>query len=783
MRTARAREALVAGAVGLVAFLPFLRGALAGASLYFRDLGIGFLPMRRLALDGLGRGEVPLWNPYVHEGAPLSLPALGYLPDLLQLLRPDEAGISLVLALHVPLAALGFYLLARLLFELPPVAAAGGALVYSLGGFVLSTVNLYVLVQAAAWAPLVVLGLARAATGGRRAVAASAVVLAIALTTTGVEIVGQAVVAGAVLGLDRTRFTARLGRLGAAFVLGAALAAPALVLVGGQVGTSARGAGFATEVVLSHSVHPFTLVQTLVGGLYGNLASLADEWWGQNFFPRGFPYILSLYLGPAALALAVTGALDSGPRRRRVVALAGVGLVLSLGGFAGLAPLVDALDLRLFRYPVKAFFTVHLAVALLASRGLAGLAAGDSRRASSRLAVAAGMLGGLLVLLRLVPRLAPEAAASFAASFFPAGLGAAARADLLERVVSDAATGGALALAVAAVAALARGGVLVPARAAVLVPGLLGGDLLRTGSGLNPMVTASFFQPSPPLAERLDELRDRRVFTCPFEASGAYLEARRERGARHEVWTFGVALETLIPAFNVPLRVPTAMSPDLTMLVPEDRVLPATGPACRDLDRLVPRLRRAGVDTVLSLDPLEHPALVAADAWRPRRIAPLVVRQYHLSSPLPRVGVASSVVPVPTAAAAVARAAEPGFLTSGAAFVEGHEAVDGARGRVVRAVFAGSSVTIEAETDRATVLVVRDGWADGWTASVDGRPAPVLRVDGRHRGIPLPAGSHAVELRYRPRAVLGALGVFAVGLAATLWLARGRHARGPEEST
>ncbi len=47
--------------------------------------------------------------------------------------------------------------------------------------------------------------------------------------------------------------------------LGAAIAAPVLLLVAGQVAGSARGHGFPTDVVLAHSVHPFTLLQTLVG--------------------------------------------------------------------------------------------------------------------------------------------------------------------------------------------------------------------------------------------------------------------------------------------------------------------------------------------------------------------------------------------------------------------------------------------------------------------------------------------------------------------------------------
>ena len=153
---------------------------------------------------GSPRARCGFWNPFVHEGVPLSLPALGYPIDLLQLLRPDEAGLSAILALHVPLAALAFFALARGL-SLGRVAAVGGGVVYALGGFLLSSLNLYVYLQAAAWAPLLVLGLVRVLGGGsRRAAGATAVVLAVALSTTGVEIVAQALVC-------RDRCSARAG--------------------------------------------------------------------------------------------------------------------------------------------------------------------------------------------------------------------------------------------------------------------------------------------------------------------------------------------------------------------------------------------------------------------------------------------------------------------------------------------------------------------------------------------------------------------------------------------
>ena len=730
----RARHAALVALVALVAFLPFLRGTLAGACFYFRDLSLYFFPLRRLALERLRAGELALWNPYVHEGVPLSLPALGYLPDLLGALSPGEPFLTLLLSLHVPLGAVFFLVLAQGL-GLRREAACGGALVYALGGFFLSTLNLYVYVQAAAWAPLVVLTLVRVLRGdlGPRPVAAAALSLAVALTTTGVEIVGQAVVAGLVLGMGVRRPGAAVARLGAGLALGVALAAPVLVLVAGQVEGSARGHGFAPDVVLAHSLHPFALVQTVVGSLFGNPANLANEWWGENFFPRGFPYVLSLYLGAAVLALAAAGLLERRPPSGRLLLLLVAALVLSLGRWGALGPLLAELPaLRAFRFPVKAFFSVHLSVALLAGLGLHALADG---RGLTRLARVAGALGLSLVALPLLPLVAPDATARFALAFLPPRFTPLARATLLDRVLGDAATGGALALVVAllTLAALARR--IQPTRAAWLVVSVVAVDLLRTGAGLNPMVSRRFYEPSAELEAHLPLLRGGRVYTCPIESSPAFHAGRAARGRDHEVWSFAVLLETLSPAFNVPLRVPTALSPDLTMLVSTERVLSPEESSCAALPQLLPRLRAAGVITVLSLDPLEHEDLAPLFAAAPVRTQPVAIHAYALRAPLPRFGLSG-----------------PGNVTA------------------IRESANRLDLVVDAE--RASSLVVRDAWDPGWTARIDG--APVELEPARHRLLELPAGRHHVSLSYVPRRLaLASLGC-AIALVVVAGLARRR---------
>ncbi|HSD29295.1 MAG TPA: hypothetical protein VLL75_18475, partial [Vicinamibacteria bacterium] len=224
---------------------------------------------------------------------------------------------------------------------------------------------------------------------------------------------------------------------------------------------------------------------------------------------------------------------------------------------------------------------------------------------------------------------------------------------------------------------------------------------------------------------------------CSLEESPAYLAARAARGAFHEAWSFSLLLETLTPAFNVPLGVPTALSPDLTMLVPGDRVFSPSEASCRDLDSVVPRLREAGVDTVLAITALAHPDLEADGVLAADRIAPLAVHVHRLRDPRPRVD-----------------------LTGNA--------------RVLETRYGANEVSLVVEAERPQDLLLRDGWAPGWSARVDGR-AEVVRASGRHRSVPLPAGRHRVAMEYRPPGLRLALGTSGLALlAAVALLARGR---------
>jgi hypothetical protein len=407
---------------------------------------------------------------------------------------------------------------------------------------------------------------------------------------------------------------------------------------------------------------------------------------------------------------------------------------------------------------------VHLAVALLVGLGADALANG-ARSAWRRLALGALAVGVLGATAPLWPWLAPERARWFAAGFFPPEHPWPARLVLLDWVLRDAATGAAVALAAGALAVAAWRGRLAPRLAALGVVALLAADLLRAGAGLNPAASRDFFTPSPEVARHHAAWRaGGRIFTCDPASSRAYANGRAVR-ADHERWTFAVLRDTGVPWFSVNAGLPSALSPDLTMMVAPERLIDVADAGCASPDRLIVPMRLAGVGHVISLDPLTHPDLVPQAAERPPALAPLTVFAYALRDPLPLVSVASA-VPAASLAEARSRPADPAFDPRTTVVTESETPpLPSTGGTAELRRHDPGHIEVGTTAAAAAAVVVREGYARGWTAAIDGVAAPVVRANGRHMAVIVPAGTHAVRLDYDPPGFRG--GVL-IALAAAL---------------
>jgi hypothetical protein len=80
------------------------------------------------------------------------------------------------------------------------------------------------------------------------------------------------------------------------------------------------------------------------------------------------------------------------------------------------------------------------------------------------------------------------------------------------------------------------------------------------------------------------------------------------------------------------------------------------------------------------------------------------------------------------------------------------------------------------EVSAPAVLVVSQTFYPGWIAMIDGKESPVFPVDVALTGISLPAGTHEVLLRFRPRSFQLGAAISIISLLCVLALAvRGRR--------
>ncbi|MCC6189308.1 MAG: YfhO family protein [Anaerolineales bacterium] len=161
------------------------------------------------------------------------------------------------------------------------------------------------------------------------------------------------------------------------------------------------------------------------------------------------------------------------------------------------------------------------------------------------------------------------------------------------------------------------------------------------------------------------------------------------------------------------------------------------------------------------------------------------VKIYELQTLLPRAFVVPS-AEVVSDPEALARLADPGFDPAGQVLLAEPPATDSAMpatGGGAPAIVAYTAERVEVRAAGPGYLVLTDAHYPGWTASVDGEPAPILRADVMFRAVALPPGEHRVIFRFQPRSVSIGLGIsgaaWALLLIVGVWLLGARRRSSP----
>ena len=729
----------------------FFRGAL----FYFDITEINF-PYRDFLAREIRLGRFARWMPGLYCGHPLySESQAGYWHPLKYLLYPWMStwrAFNLDTVLSVWLAGLATF--GWLRRHVGPAGALTGAGLFALSGFTwahlvhTSMVNALISVPFAFWA------LEVAWDGGKlRGLALGALAIACQVFAGHLQ---DTILTGAALGivtLFRAATESTVGRKLKTLGFTAILVGLGLVIASVQwipskelLDRSPRSGGLTWEQLTYGSWSPELLPTLFVREAYGTRARDTD--WMDGFYPY---HEMNAYIGIVGLALAVVGA---GACRDRWVAgwvvLGIVGGVFMLGRYTFLFDLMHRVPvLGSSRIPVRYHLWVAIAAAALGAVGVDRL--GRSGRVSLR---SVGGIVGLLLLISI-----PILVVVYA----PAWLGTDRwrtpyHLDRYRWLTRDLAVGvgRTVLLAVLGWGIATRAARAVEpnsrSRLAALLPIVVLIDLSLSHALDVPTIDPAYWTTPPPSVDRLkSDPTLQRVFGLADRSAG-------EPGYASEKVDFPIARDalawSLAPVWGI------ASASGETPIRPR-RMLAYTDHARGDAGRFDVE----GVSHVLAGTRL------AMGVGPPERVGTAYI--HRNPKVLPRARLMGDPVYAADEADAIAAMDSIGAAIRDRLIVE-----DPDRPLPIGAKVAGSARIVVDEPERVEVeavvadgpayLVLADTFDPGWSATVDGRPAPIRPAIIAFRAVFLSPGVHRVAFHYTPAGFGLGLTLTAIGGAIAL---------------
>ncbi|QIA04641.1 hypothetical protein [Pseudomonas fluorescens] len=84
--------------------------------------------------------------------------------------------------------------------------------------------------------------------------------------------------------------------------------------------------------------------------------------------------------------------------------------------------------------------------------------------------------------------------------------------------------------------------------------------------------------------------------------------------------------------------------------------------------------------------------------------------------------------------------------------------------------YRNGEVILSGEADHESLVVLSDTWHSNWTAVLNGKKVPILKVDKAFRGVVVPAGSFFIRMEYQPKSLPWAIGSSIMMIALLLFL-------------
>jgi len=779
-------------ALPLVLYAPFLLG---GKVLYWGVYQLQFYPWRQLAVESIRAGQWPLWNPYLGAGTPLAAnlqTAAFYPPNVFFLLMPVERAFGWELALHLALAGLGAYYLARTL-GLSRFGALVAGLTYGGGGYLVARWVFPSMVCAAAWLPLMLALTDRLISNLQCPISniqqhgywildigLLALVIALQLLAGHAQTSFYSLLLVAALGLFRlwrlqvasNKFQVGHSLLAACYLLLAALWGVALaaiqLLPTAELAAHSQRAGTLTDLQFAYelSFWPWRFISLLAPDFFGNPAR--SNGWG-GYWAYGAYWEEAAFVGVLPLLLAALALIawrrkradsDKGPLALApfFLLISLFSILLALGDHTPLYPLLFryAPGFGLFQAPARLLIGYALAVPLLAGLGADAFRPTSRTRLACRILLLAGLgigIAGLAAWLAL-----PAVRTSFGSSTARLGLTLSLAAGVLLLRCQQ-----------------KTRRYFQPAACCLLLA-----DLLAFGWGLAPAADPAVYRTPVASAEFLHAQPPGRVFVADPYAQEIYAEyvSLRSFGSSDLAYLQGLR-ESLLPNLNAPHRLAGVGNYDpLTVGLYRDLwdELQTTGDKLQVTSGAWPVVNLLGARYVVSGDDLDLPLIYDGEPRIYRNDAALpeafVVHRARVVAD-PETRLAALLDPAFDPRVEVILSEPPPQLLA----MDLNAATQTSTASVVRE--GPNRVVVQANAAQPGYLVLADIYYPGWQATVDGKPTDILAANHAFRAVELAAGEHTVVFEYTPLSfragawiTLGA----ALLLAATMLLS-GRRAR------
>jgi hypothetical protein len=726
--------------------------ALNGEVPFYRDLTNYFYPLRYSLFESYRAGELPLWGRHFAQGFPnLAALQIGafYPPHATLLVLPLFLSIRLLFILHFLIAAFGIYTLLRS-WSYPRDLSLVGALIFTLGGVIVSLTNLLNHFQSAVWLPWLIFAWERLLSAPRWSkFVAFTLTAALQLLAGSPEIFAMSMV---LVLLDGFRIRAAglavsVIRIVALWLAGTALML-SLVMVqilptAELILESRRGQSIPAAEAFMWSLQPPSLWNLFFIDKEVDLSVPSGL---RLFFGNKVPFLISNYIGLISMfGIALWSYYAERREKLFITALVFGSIAVALGDQALIYPLVyKYLPLvSTIRFPEKFFFLSYVFLIFMVMSGLKKLLIDHAGKAKSPLMI----LGAICLLwlgLYLTLMFRSEIVTDFIAVHSNLAPLSEAHTSATMSVLANLQRQAILALALFALIVLLKIEKIRPVLFSSLLVSVVFVDLAWAHRSLLFSMHPDRMYKFTPVVSAADAASSRFFY---------YPSPRNLHPASYSVLGRPTFEQAVVLSFQNYL-------PNVGIMHGVDYFQEIDALNRRSYSDFLSVANNLGFESQIQLLRVFNVAYVVSFRELPEKGIRQIGRfpdyfswLYKVEGTVPRAYVVNDAVVERDSHKALRRLSDPQFDPSRQVVLYDDvevRATSSLKARVDIQHYSNSKVTIHTETAEDSILVLADSIYPGWKAFIDGKETKILRANHFYRAVVLAKGEHHIEFRYEP---------------------------------